>query len=537
MRFPALPVLPFTSIKNGEAPYKKLEKRTAHSLAGKLRNKQRKEYEFMWLTRCSTTSPWDGLCCPSSRPLRIGQCQVQQGGGRKKRLPFSSAGISRTNSNKADGSRDSSDNSSSSNGARGANAIRAAVGIDLGTTTSAIAVAGPDGRPMVVEDEKGRAVIPSVVFVRQDGSVLVGEEAAAAAESDPANAFYGIKRLMGRTYREVVQERDEQSPYIPSSRPPTSSMTPGEPRLSREDEVLAGYDQQRQRQRRFRSYSLVEGPDGCVQVSCPAFGRDLTLQEISSHLLRHLVSRARTFLERQIVRQQQQLGEELGEGGVATGTAGGGGGGDRRCVSTVEVLDAVITVPAHFGPTQRRAVSEAARAAGLQRVSLLQEPIAAAMAYGFGSPQVPYDVLLVYDLGGGTLDLTVVEAFEGIMEQQREEGLTETELSAETFEELVSWGAIFHRIWIHEGVDLVLDPSLGLNLDPVSVRARAAALRIWRARGVAREQQHGSSLSSRHSRRRRRRQQQLVTTMAAAEAVVRQQLLLRRRSTSRRRGG
>ncbi|KXZ45707.1 hypothetical protein GPECTOR_51g692 [Gonium pectorale] len=256
----------------------------------------------------------------------------------------------------------------------------AAVGIDLGTTTSAVAVAGPDGRPVVVEDEAGPAVIPSVVFVQQDGRVLVGEAAAAAAESDPANAFYGVKRLMGRSYSEAVAEaEDGEGAASPSS----SSSAAAEGPLRRR---LGG----------LRSFGLVEGPTGGVELACPALGRSMTPPEVSAHIVRHLLERATAFLERR---------------GAAAAAGGDGSGG------SVQVLDAVVTVPANYSPAQKAAVLAAARTAGLQRVSLLQaEPIAAALAYGFGSPQVPYDVLLVFDLGGGTLDLTIVEAFEGIME-------------------------------------------------------------------------------------------------------------------------
>ncbi|GIL51867.1 hypothetical protein Vafri_7780 [Volvox africanus] len=307
------------------------------------------------------------------------QARRQAGAGRRRIVARGSSSSGGNNSGDSPGSGGSATN------------LRVAVGIDLGTTTSAIAVAGPDGRPVVVEDEAGRVVIPSVVFVNQDGTVLVGEEAAAAAEKDPANAFYGIKRLMGRTYREALREVDEWDEQTLAQSHRLAATAP-EPQS-----------------RRFRSYSLVEGPMGAVEVVCPALGRNLTPQEVSAHLLRHLISRVRDFLERQQHQHQQQ--ERAWESGGAAA-----GGESDEASGSVQVLDAVITVPAHFGLAQRRAVLEAGKAAGLQRITLLQEPIAAAMAYGFGSPHVPYDVLLVFDMGGGTLDLTIVEAFEGIME-------------------------------------------------------------------------------------------------------------------------
>ncbi|KAG2425222.1 hypothetical protein HYH02_015049 [Chlamydomonas schloesseri] len=280
---------------------------------------------------------------------------------------------------------------------------RVAVGIDLGTTTSAVAVVGQDGRPRVVEDQLGRAVIPSVVYVQPDGEVLVGQAAVAAAAgpgAQPANAYFGVKRLMGRSYREALQEVEEdEAQAAAAAAAAAAAVGPGT------DGGGAGGSGAR----RLRCYELVEGPGGRVEVACPALGRSMTPQEVSAHLIRHLVGRAQAFLARQQQQQQQQQQQAEGQGQGQDQEA-------AEASSSVQVLDAVITVPARYGPAQRAAVMEAARAAGLQRVSLLQEPIAAAIAYGFGSAAVPYDVLLVFDLGGGTTDLTVVEAFDGIME-------------------------------------------------------------------------------------------------------------------------
>ncbi|KAG2493563.1 hypothetical protein HYH03_008377 [Edaphochlamys debaryana] len=258
--------------------------------------------------------------------------------------------------------------------------LRAAVGIDLGTSSSAVAVVGPDGRPRVVPDEGGRPIIPSVLHIGADGRVRVGHAAEAAGALDPANTFRGIKRLMGRSYREVVAAPGPQEGSgategaAGASTPGASGGIPG-----------------------LRSYELAEGPGGRLELACPALGRGVTPTELSSLLLRHLVQRAAEHLE-------------------AQSGAGEGAPGVEASRSGVQVLDAVITVPADYGPRQRRAVLEAAEAAGLQRVTLLKEPIAAAMAYGFGSSEVPYEVLLVVDLGGGTLDIAVLEAFDGILE-------------------------------------------------------------------------------------------------------------------------
>ncbi|KAG1680357.1 hypothetical protein FOA52_015447 [Chlamydomonas sp. UWO 241] len=219
-----------------------------------------------------------------------------------------------------------------------------AVGIDLGTTSSAIALIDESGAARIVADAHGKAIIPSVVHVKQDGSVLVGQAAVDASVSNAANTFYSVKRLLGRPFAQV------------------KDLLPG------------------------LTFSVTEGPDGTsllalASTDVGAGTATMSPEQVSAHIVRHLLERAQ-------------------------GTLGDG---------ALPIREAVVTIPAYFGVAQRKATVEAAKLAGLQKVTLLQEPVAAAMAYGFGKP-TDWDTLLVFDLGGGTLDLSLLEVFDGIME-------------------------------------------------------------------------------------------------------------------------
>uniref|UniRef100_A0A7S3VPL5 Uncharacterized protein n=1 Tax=Dunaliella tertiolecta TaxID=3047 RepID=A0A7S3VPL5_DUNTE len=119
------------------------------------------------------------------------------------------------------------------------------------------------------------------------------------------------------------------------------------------------------------------------------------------------------------------------------------------------IHEAVITVPAYFTPAQRAATIEAGKAAGLKRVSLLQEPVAAAMAYGYGTSLLnkddpvaadKYDTLLVFDLGGGTFDVSVLEGFEGILEVLSTDG--DAELGGDDYTRALA-GLALHKARLH----------------------------------------------------------------------------------------
>ena len=207
---------------------------------------------------------------------------------------------------------------------------RLAVGIDLGTTNS-LAATVKSGEPVVLADEAGRKLLPSVVRYLKDGSVETGWDALAHAESDPRNTVYTAKRLLARGRSEL-----KTLPVLP--------------------------------------YEIVDAPGG---VAIRTVQGDKSPVEVSAEILKTLAKRAET-----------QLGGEL------TG--------------------AVITVPAYFDDAQRQATKDAARLANLSVLRLLNEPTAAALAYGLDNGAE--GVYLVYDLGGGTFDVSLLKLSRGVFE-------------------------------------------------------------------------------------------------------------------------
>ena len=224
------------------------------------------------------------------------------------------------------------------------------IGIDLGTTNTAIAVL-EDGRPRMLEDDKGYAVIPSCIASKGEGRYVVGYAAKSMILTNPDRTAYGVKRLLGRRYdSQAVHELKEQ-------------MT----------------------------YAIREAPDGGVEVQ---LGEEwLRPLEVSSVVLQV----AKEVAER-------TLGEEVDE--------------------------AVITVPAYFSHAQRAATMEAARRAGLRCERLLNEPTAAAIAFGFQKDLE--QSIVVFDLGGGTFDISVLHLSQGVFEVLATSG--DTYLGGEDFD-------------------------------------------------------------------------------------------------------
>src|SRR6478735_4635751 len=204
-----------------------------------------------------------------------------------------------------------------------------AVGIDLGTTFS-LAAYVVDGRPAVVRDEKGVALVPSCISFHDDGSVLVGSAARERALSDPEHTIFSVKRLMGRTLAELQSEL----PHIPHQI------------VERE----------------------TEGGRKVLHVRIA--GREHTPEELSAIILREVRRRA---------------------------------GNPTK---------AVITVPAYFDDGQRQATRDAGRIAGLDVLRIVNEPTAAALAYGLDRKGA--GTVAVYDLGGGTFDCSVLTLADGV---------------------------------------------------------------------------------------------------------------------------
>jgi len=207
---------------------------------------------------------------------------------------------------------------------------RLAVGIDLGTTNSLVATVR-GGAAVVLPDEQGRPLLPSIVRYLPDGSTQVGYGAQAQQAEDPRNAIASVKRCMGRGLKDVVHA--ENAPY-----------------------------------------DFVDSP-GMVQLRTCAGVKSPV--EISGEILRVLRLRA-----------ERSLGGEL--------------------------VGAVITVPAYFDDAQRQATKDAAALAGLNVLRLLNEPTAAAIAYGLDNASE--GTYAVYDLGGGTFDLSILRLARGVFE-------------------------------------------------------------------------------------------------------------------------
>jgi molecular chaperone HscA len=226
---------------------------------------------------------------------------------------------------------------------------RLAIGIDLGTTNSLVATVR-SGETAVLEDENGRALLPSVVRYGPDGEPEVGHAAQAQQSEDPHNTIVSVKRFMGRGLKDV----------------PDASATP---------------------------YRFVDAP-GMVRLETRAGVKSPV--EVSAEILKTLRSRAESAL-----------------GGELTG--------------------AVITVPAYFDDAQRQATKDAARLAGINVLRLLNEPTAAAVAYGLDNAS--QGTFCIYDLGGGTFDISILRLRQGIFEVVATNG--DSALGGDDFDERI----------------------------------------------------------------------------------------------------
>src|SRR6266705_1379863 len=254
---------------------------------------------------------------------------------------------------------------------KGDNRMAKTIGIDLGTTNSAMAVI-EGGEPTVIPNAEGGRTTPSVVAFTNDGQRLVGAPAKRQQVTNPQNTIFSIKRFMGRKFEEVSEEM------------------------------------------RIVPYEVDKGPNGDVRVQ--AEGKDYAPPEISAMILQKLKADAEAY-----------LGESVG--------------------------DAVITVPAYFNNAQREATKDAGKIAGLNVLRIINEPTAASLAYGLdkeGSDQT----ILVFDLGGGTFDVSILDLGEGVFEVKSTNG--DNHLGGDNFDKaIVDWMiAEFKR---DQGIDLGAD--------------------------------------------------------------------------------
>ena len=229
-----------------------------------------------------------------------------------------------------------------------------AVGIDLGTTNSVVAVM-EGGQPSVIINADGNRLTSSVVAYTKTGERLVGQLAKRQAVLNPENTIYSAKRFIGRRYSEVTQELKN----VP--------------------------------------YKVSSGPNGAVRFLIQ--GKQYAAEEISAQVLRKLADDAAKF-----------TGEKITE--------------------------AVITVPAYFNDAQRQATKDAGQIAGLKVLRIINEPTAAALAYGLDKKK--NETIMVFDLGGGTFDVSVLEVGDGVFEVKSTSG--DTHLGGDDFDKaVVDW--------------------------------------------------------------------------------------------------
>ena len=263
-----------------------------------------------------------------------------------------------------------------------------AVGIDLGTTNSVIAVVEfTDSEPKVIQTSEGGRTCPSVVAFGKDGEILVGELAKRQSILNPAHTIYSIKRFMGRRYDEVEKER---------------SIVP---------------------------YKVVPGQNGLSVVEID--GKLYPPEQISSMILSKLKKDAEAY-----------LGEE--------------------------VTEAVITVPAYFNDAQRNSTKIAGEIAGLKVLRVLNEPTAAAIAYGVDKRQE--GTILVWDLGGGTFDVTILRiSGDGVFEVKATNG--DTHLGGDDWDEALV-NHLADEFQHANGIDLRRDPQALQRLRDAAEKAK-----------------------------------------------------------------
>jgi molecular chaperone HscA len=210
------------------------------------------------------------------------------------------------------------------------------VGIDLGTTNSLVAFINPDKDPVVINDTGKGLLVPSVVHFNSQGDALVGNEAKEFLITDPSNTIFSVKRLLGRSYKDVASHQDTFS------------------------------------------YKIIDDDTESL-VKIQAGNRFYTPIELSAEILKELKRRAEHALKTPVNRT-------------------------------------VITVPAYFNDSQRQATRDAGRLAGLDVLRIVNEPTAASLAYGLGLNPTEEKTIAVYDLGGGTFDVSILAIQNGIFE-------------------------------------------------------------------------------------------------------------------------
>jgi len=267
-----------------------------------------------------------------------------------------------------------------------------AVGIDLGTTFSEVAVM-QGGEPVVIPSAEGGNLFPSVVAISKNGERLVGQIAKRQAIINPENTIYSIKRFMGRKWGE------------PAGR-----------ELPVEDDA------------KRKAYKVTRAPNNDVRVVMG--GKEYSPPEISALILQKLKTDAEAY-----------LGEK--------------------------VADAVITVPAYFNDSQRQATKDAGTIAGLNVLRIINEPTAASLAYGLGKKKE--ETIAVYDLGGGTFDISILEIGEGTFQVKSTSG--DTHLGGDDLDQrVIDW--LCDEFKRDQGIDLRQDKMALQRLKEAAEKAK-----------------------------------------------------------------
>ncbi len=211
------------------------------------------------------------------------------------------------------------------------------VGIDLGTTNSLVAYIHPeDKKPTAINDQGRGTIVPSVIHFTENGETIVGTDAKDYLITDPGKTIYSVKRLLGKSYKDLGEHKD------------------------------------------FFGYKIIDdNSEGLVKIRVQ--DKFYSPIELSAEILKELRERAEHALKTPVNR-------------------------------------AVITVPAYFNDSQRQATRDAGKLAGLEVLRIVNEPTAAALAYGIGIDPSEEKTVAVYDLGGGTFDISILSIHQGIFE-------------------------------------------------------------------------------------------------------------------------
>ena len=260
-----------------------------------------------------------------------------------------------------------------------------AIGIDLGTTNSVVAVM-EGGDPAVIVNEEGNRLTPSCVAFTKDGEILVGQVAKRQAITNPENTIYSIKRFMGRRYDEVNEEM---------------KMVP---------------------------YKVIKGSNGDARIEIK--GKEYSPPEISAKILQKLKKSAEAHL-----------------------------GG--------EVQDAVVTVPAYFNDSQRQATKDSGTIAGLNVLRIINEPTASALAYGLDKNRD--EIVAVYDFGGGTFDISILEVGDNVIEVKASNG--DGHLGGDNLDQrIIDW--LVAEFKKDQGVDISTDKMVLQRLKEAAEKAK-----------------------------------------------------------------